>query len=331
MYKNLLVPIDGTPLAAATVDQAVAYAAAVGARLTFLHVRPEFGASSDGALLHALSPQIFATAAAGNARLLIAKAESAARAAAVEFSSRIVSGDRAHELILQIAHSSGCDLVFLASHGRHRFKGALHGSVTAKLLQTSDLPILVAAVERNMPSMTDMQRAVAMVRDEHLSLSAILHALLDLTCDAARPADPALLRAMLFYIEQFPEKLHHPKEEAFLFRKLRRRSSECDALLTELEHQHVAGASRFAELRRLQDAGDAAAFASALQDFARLQWAHMRAEESAVLPAALHYLQPDDWREIVQGFATNDDPRFDTAESFEELASRLLEMAGRRR
>lgn len=60
MYQHLLVPIDGSQLSSATVEQALAFARSCGARLTFFHARPDYGATGDGALLHAMAPTAFA-------------------------------------------------------------------------------------------------------------------------------------------------------------------------------------------------------------------------------------------------------------------------------
>lgn len=327
MYKHLLVPHDGTPLSFATVEQAVVYAKAVGARLTFFHARPDMAASGQGALLHAMSPQDFAEAAAGNARALVARSEAAARAAQVPCESVLAISDRPHEAILEAAASAGCDLIFMASHGRRGIKGALLGSVTRKVMEGSSLPVLVAAVESNQPRLSDEQIALGILRDEHRSLAAVLHALHTLTADPVGAPDQALLRAMLFYIKQFPERLHHPKEDAHLFRRLRGRTDECNALLDELEQQHVAGAEQFTAMRQALEAGDMAAFAQQVQAFEQQQWHHMGTEEKLVLPAASRHLTAEDWRDIAAAFRGNDDPRFGSGESFDGLASRLLEMA----
>jgi nucleotide-binding universal stress UspA family protein len=61
MYRHLLVPLDGSPLSSTTVDQAIVYAGATGARLTFFHARPDLASTGEGALLHAMSPEDFAT------------------------------------------------------------------------------------------------------------------------------------------------------------------------------------------------------------------------------------------------------------------------------
>jgi hemerythrin-like domain-containing protein len=241
----------------------------------------------------------------------------------------VIISDHPHEAILDAARAAGCDLVFMATHGRRGLQGALLGSVTRKVLQHTTLAVLVASVESNQAAQSDEQRALAILRDEHRSLAAVLHALLRLVDDTTGTGDPALTRAMLFYVEQFPERLHHPKEDAWLFRKLRERTSECDGLLTALEQQHIAGAKHFAELSRTLQAGDRAAFRQGVHDFAQMQWRHMRTEEGLVLPAASRHLQPADWHAIADAFETNADPRFGTGESFDNLASRLLELAGR--
>jgi hypothetical protein len=57
----------------------------------------------------------------------------------------------------------------------------------------------------------------------------------------------------------------------------------------------------------------------------------MSAEETLVLPAASRHLLPADWHAVAEAFETNADPRFGTGESFDNLASRLLEMAGHHR
>lgn len=329
MYQHILVPIDGTPLSYATVEQAVVCAKTLGARLTFFHARPDFSASGEGALLHAMSPQDFTDAAAGHARAVLAKAEAAARVAGVACGSVVVTSDRPHEAILAAATSAGCDLVFMASHGRRGLKSVLLGSVTRKVMERATVAVLVASVESNQDQLSDERKALAILRDEHRSLAAVLHALLSLVDDVTRQPDLALLRAMLFYIEQFPERLHHPKEDAHLFKRLRDRTTECDALLDELAHQHRAGGERFAALRLALDAGDLQTFAQQVRVFVQEQWHHIGTEEKLVLPAASLHLQADDWRAIAQAFGSNGDPRFGAEESFEALAGRLIELAGR--
>ena len=192
----------------------------------------------------------------------------------------------------------GCDLIFMARRRRRGLKGLLRGSVSQKVLQESTLPVLVETLDSTQPP-TDEQRALRIIKNEHRSLAAVIHGLQHLLEEASRQQqqpDFALLRAMLFYIEAFPERLHHPKEDTYLFRKLRERCVDCDAMITELERQHVDGSARFSELREALAryeagvAGGDAAFFAAVARFVESHWRHMRTEEALVLPAASQHL-----------------------------------------
>ena len=77
MYRHLLVPVDDTAISAGNVTAAVDFARDAGARITFFHANPDYTATGDGALMHAMSPAIFANRAAGPARAILTKAEAA--------------------------------------------------------------------------------------------------------------------------------------------------------------------------------------------------------------------------------------------------------------
>jgi hemerythrin-like domain-containing protein len=249
----------------------------------------------------------------------------------------LVVSDRPHEAILATATARGCDLIFMASRGGSGLARMLRGSVTQKVLQEATLPVLVTAVASNLPR-SEEQCALSIIRNEHRSLAAVIHGLEHVVRESIRlerTPDFVLLGSMLIYIEVFPERLHHPKEDAHLFARLRARTDECDAVIGELERQHVEGAGDFAELRHALAAWEAGAvgaaerFASAVERFAQGQWRHMGAEEALVLPAASRHLTPDDWAAIARAFGDNGDPRFDadTDASFERLFSRLMNLA----
>ena len=67
----------------------------------------------------------------------------AARDAGVAYDSLVVTSDRPHEAILDAAEARGCDLIFMASHGRRGISGFLLGSETNKVLTHSKVPVLV--------------------------------------------------------------------------------------------------------------------------------------------------------------------------------------------
>ncbi len=337
MYRHLLVPIDDSELSTATVSQAVQFAGSIGARVTFFHAKADYGASSDGALERVMSPVAFGEHVAGDARSLLAKAEVVARAAGVAYDSLHVTSDRPYAAILDAAEARGCDLVFMASHGQRGIRGLFLGSETQRVLQHTTIPVLVSTVESNVQALAS-STPVATIRDEHRSLAAVINGLEYVVREAREhgtaPQFP-LLHAMLAYIKGFPEKLHHPKEETYLFRKLRLRTTEFNETLDELERQHATGSTLVAELEQALDryeadpAGGFAGFAAAVDRFAAVEWPHMTLETKVIIPAAQRFLTEEDWNEIAEAFAENGDPRFtfDVGQEYRQLFARILNLA----
>jgi hemerythrin-like domain-containing protein len=164
-----------------------------------------------------------------------------------------------------------------------------------------------------------MHEAVRIIEDEHRSLAAVLdglrHVTRDALSDAVKP-DFDVLRAMLDYIVAFPEKLHHPKEDRYLFSAIRACSLEAGPLLDELKAEHARGHELIRELQQALLAyekggsGEARAFRRTVEEYADFHWMHMRREEDLVLPLAERVLSEADWRAIAVAFKENDDPLF---------------------
>jgi hemerythrin-like domain-containing protein len=155
------------------------------------------------------------------------------------------------------------------------------------------------------------------IRDEHQALSAMLRSAVMLVAQHRRsgtPLDFGVLRAMLFYVDEFPERLHHPKESQLLFPLLRRRCPEIGAVLDRLDRDHGEGERAIRNLEHALLAfevlgpGRAAAFEQALQRYVDDYLAHMALEESQVLPAAERVLSESDWAVLDRAFAANRDP-----------------------
>jgi hemerythrin-like domain-containing protein len=86
--------------------------------------------------------------------------------------------------------------------------------------------------------------ALRIIHDEHAALAAMLRSILLLLSQHRRQGtlpDFAVLRAMLFYMDEFPEQRHHMKESALLFPKLRTRSAEANHVLARLDQDHERG------------------------------------------------------------------------------------------
>ena len=180
-------------------------------------------------------------------------------------------------------------------------------------------------------------KAIAIIQDEHRAIAAVLQGLRHLVAEVGAgrmEVDHRLFGAMLHYVEAFPEKLHHPKEDDYLFARLRARRPDAAPLLDALEREHVAGAERLRELKALweryrSDPGAHSAFAEELERYAQFHWQHMRKEEEEVLPLAAQALSADDWAAIDAAFASNEDPvvGVPASESFRELFKRIATIA----
>jgi len=92
-------------------------------------------------------------------------------------------------------------------------------------------------------------RVVSVIRAEHRSLSAVLWSLNYLAREAGTEPDFELLSLMIDYIDLFPERLHHPKEDQYLFTALRTRTADAEPILQELTAEHARGAHMINDLR----------------------------------------------------------------------------------
>lgn len=181
--------------------------------------------------------------------------------------------------------------------------------------------------------------ALEVIHDEHQALAAMLRSLPMLLQQARRDAalpDFALLRAMLFYVDEFPERLHHAKESKLLFPKLRRRAPELGAVLDRLDAEHARGEAAIRDLEHALLAFEVmgeprrAAFETAVEHYVRFYLEHMGAEEAQVLPAARRVLGEADWAELDAAFAENRDPltgRHEPAPDYAPLFQRILAKA----
>jgi len=338
MYRHLLVPVDDTDLSIGVVGNAVALACAVGARITFFHAIADAAGSLRGEaeVLRLIARDEYEYASLGKAQELLAKAEAAARALGVPCESRHVVSDKPAQAIVTAARAGGCDLIFLASHGRHGRLGMALVSEMLEVLMNARLPVLVSSIgEPALPA-----RAIGIIRDEHRSLAAVMHAWRHALAAARRSgtdADVALMRAIVRYVRQFPIELHHPKEEEQLFARLRERTATCDAELDELERQHQRDHEFVAALERQVEALASAEGAARVQatlvleqdvtGYAAFLWDHMGREEGVILPAAQRFLLAEDWAAIDQAFAANRDPNFNGAyREYRQLFARIVNL-----
>jgi hemerythrin-like domain-containing protein len=181
-------------------------------------------------------------------------------------------------------------------------------------------------------------KAIRIIEDEHRSLAAVLHGLQylvrNIRFQLAEP-DFQLFGAMLRYIDTVPERLHHPKEDRYLFARLRVRDPTSATLLDRLQEEHRVGADKIRwieeALARYERDGEPAfaEFAMLVADYAAFHWDHMRREEAEVLPLARRFLTPADWEELDAAFSGHTDPLFGATAvaQYDELFRRIVELA----
>ena len=181
-------------------------------------------------------------------------------------------------------------------------------------------------------------RAQRIIEQEHRSLAAVLHGMLyvvrEIRYGGAEP-DFDLLEAMVHYIDAFSERFHHPKEDAYLFKRLRLRWPAAAPLLDRLMQEHQTGADKLHELRdalrRYRESGAVALpdFASRVAGFAAFHWDHMQAEENEVLQLASVHLTDSDWEVIDAAFLGHTDPLLgaERGAEYQDLFRRIVDLA----
>ena len=147
MYKHLLVAIDGSHLSAAAVQEAIQFAKAIGARITFFNALENFYATTlVGADGLTIDPTVAISLAKANklfSTSILEKAKDLAQQAGVVAETEISVNILVYEGIIDAAQSHGCDLIFMASHGRKGLSALMIGSETQRVLNHSTIPVLV--------------------------------------------------------------------------------------------------------------------------------------------------------------------------------------------
>jgi branched-chain amino acid transport system ATP-binding protein len=182
-------------------------------------------------------------------------------------------------------------------------------------------------------------QAIDIIQAEHRGMWRVATALDSLREGMAGghevPASAATVVSLLDYIDSFVDRVHHPKEDEYLFRALRRRDAAGAAELDRLEREHRDGPGYRDHVRQLARevaqgrSANEQAFFDALASFANHLREHIRLEETAALPAARRSLTAEDWASIDAAFLNNDDPLFgaQARAEFEALKARIVALA----
>lgn len=177
------------------------------------------------------------------------------------------------------------------------------------------------------------------IREEHGTLAAILRSL-RMLAERGPGKEPGTffdaMRAMLFYIDEFPERLHHPKETELLFPRVAAAAPDVGVAVARLDRDHEYTEHAVREIQHLllgwELLGEARrqVFVDAFTKYVNLYLAHMRLEEQEILPAAEKYLSEADWKLLDAAFEENCDPltgKYKPDPVYEQLFSRIVREA----
>jgi nucleotide-binding universal stress UspA family protein len=143
MYTNILIPTDGSALSGKAVQHGIALAKLISAKVTVLTVLPPFHTLTTDARMIEDTPAQFKARMQADAEKTLSAAAAAAQAAGIACETVQVEHEQPHQAIINAAESKGCDLIVMASHGRHGIAALVLGSETVKVLTHCKVPVLV--------------------------------------------------------------------------------------------------------------------------------------------------------------------------------------------
>jgi nucleotide-binding universal stress UspA family protein len=149
MFKNILVPTDGTDLSRETCKAAIALAKQLGAQIIAYHAREQITSTTfsaaifDGDLVDEATRGEFEKAVDAATRASLDFVDKLCRETGVPCKTLTTPTDSPHEGIVDAAAQCGADLIFMASHGRKGLRARLIGSETQRVLTDAKIPVLV--------------------------------------------------------------------------------------------------------------------------------------------------------------------------------------------
>jgi nucleotide-binding universal stress UspA family protein len=143
MYKNILIPTDGSELAQMAVQHGIALAKAVGAKITVLTVLRPFHFFALIPLAVGDTETQYTQALRESGAKLLGAIANTANAAGVVCETVQLEHEHPYQAIIDTAKAKGCDLITMASHGRRGVSAIVLGSETVKVLTHSKIPVLV--------------------------------------------------------------------------------------------------------------------------------------------------------------------------------------------
>ena len=156
------------------------------------------------------------------------------------------------------------------------------------------------------------------IRTEHRDLARVLMVLESLSGrlqSGLNDGDIDRLFDICQYVRVYPDKIHHPKEEQYVFRPLRELAPAHHELLERVQDQHQRCAELTAQLYGAVQGFDkgevpATELYHLIKAYLVFQYEHMQVEEQEILPLAEAVLDSDIWAGANRAFSLHGDPLF---------------------
>lgn len=164
-----------------------------------------------------------------------------------------------------------------------------------------------------------MKDFMQIIKDEHRAMASVYNELIKhiKEIESGGVADFDHLEAMMEYLLVYPEKIHHPKEDEYLFDALMMRSPHAKVIVEELKDEHRLGGEllnsaigAMGRYKANRGTSEFQSFSKSIHAFIDLQWRHMNKEEKVLMPMASQFLKGDDWVRVSDAFRSNDNPLF---------------------
>ena len=143
MYKNILIPTDGSELAGKAVQSGIIFAKEIGAKIIVLTVTAPFHVFTLDPQVVEDTPDQYRRHIQEHTAKILGAVANAAKAAGLACETVQVEHEHPYQAIIDTARSKGCDLIVMASHGRRGISAIVLGSETVKVLTHSKIPVLV--------------------------------------------------------------------------------------------------------------------------------------------------------------------------------------------
>ena len=142
MYKKILVPVDGSELSDKAAKGAAAFAKPLGAEVVVMTVIEPYSYTN----LSEYRPESieqYDSRVRDQASDMLEQLHEMFSQEGIKVSECARKSFSPSEAIMEVAEEFGCDLIFMASHGRKGLAAVLLGSETQKVLTHSKIPVMV--------------------------------------------------------------------------------------------------------------------------------------------------------------------------------------------